>query len=254
MNELIIKGIKNIEGMKFHDIEGGFGKGKKAVLVKEISEIHGRDLKDINRNINNNIKRFRNGVDILDLKNGDFDSPLQELGFSKRDISISNNIYLLSERGYSKLLKILEDDVAWEQYEKLVDGYFNMRGNMPKLSKELQAIFTLDARTVELNKRIDNLEDTMTIDHGQAVNIKHAVDIAVKRLCFGSETAAYKSKDLKRKIYQYAWRNFKDYFNITAYHNLLRKDMETALGYIQSLILQGSLLREVQSTNNQMSF
>jgi len=39
----------------------------------------------------------------------------------------SQNIYILSERGYSKLLKILEDDVAWEQYEKLVDGYFNMR-------------------------------------------------------------------------------------------------------------------------------
>ena len=35
--------------------------------------------------------------------------------------------YLLSERGYSKLLKLLDDDIAWEQYDKLVDGYFNMR-------------------------------------------------------------------------------------------------------------------------------
>ncbi|OOM17158.1 ORF6C domain protein [Clostridium saccharobutylicum] len=121
-------------------------------------------------------------------------------------------------------------------------------------SKELKAIFMLDEKQQILEDKVNNLENNMTIDHGQAVNIKHAVDIAVKRLCFGSETPAYKSKDLKRKIYQYAWRNFKDYFNITAYHNLLRKDMETALGYIQSLILQGSLLREVQSTNNQMSF
>lgn len=48
---------------------------------------------------------------------------------------------MLSERGYAKLLKILEDDVAWEQYEKLVDGYFNMRGqtlNTSELSPELQ--------------------------------------------------------------------------------------------------------------------
>lgn len=50
-----------------------------------------------------------------------------ELGFSKQAFNQSNNIYLLSERGYSKLLKILEDDFAWEQYDKLVDGYFNMR-------------------------------------------------------------------------------------------------------------------------------
>lgn len=122
-----VNGLVNIYGMKFHDIEGGFGEGKKAMLVKEIAEIHGRELKAINQNINNNISRFKLGVDLLDLKNGHFELPLQELGLTNRDISISKNIYLLSERGYSKLLKILEDDFAWEQYDKLVDGYFNMR-------------------------------------------------------------------------------------------------------------------------------
>ena len=50
-----------------------------------------------------------------------------ELGFTKQSFNQTKNIYLLSERGYSKLLKILEDDVAWEQYDKLVDGYFKMR-------------------------------------------------------------------------------------------------------------------------------
>ena len=114
-----VNGLVNVKGMKFHDIEGGFGEGKKAMLVKEIAEIHGRELKAINQNINNNISRFKLGVDLLDLKNGHFELPLQELGLTNRDISISKNIYLLSERGYSKLLKILEDDFAWEQYDKL---------------------------------------------------------------------------------------------------------------------------------------
>lgn len=130
MNSLIVNGMKNIDGMKFHDIEGGFGEGKKLMLVKEIANIHGRELKDINRNINNNIERFKKDIDIVDLKNGGFDSLLQELGISNREINISKNIYLLSERGYSKLLKILEDDFAWEQYDKLVDGYFNMRNQL----------------------------------------------------------------------------------------------------------------------------
>lgn len=142
MNKLIkINGLKEIAGMKFHDIEGGFGEGKKAMLVKEIAEIHGRELKAINQNINNNISRFKKDIDIIDLKNGHFELPFESLEISNRDISISKNIYLLSERGYAKLLKILEDDVAWEQYEKLVDGYFNMRGqalNTSELSPELQ--------------------------------------------------------------------------------------------------------------------
>ncbi|MDU5443044.1 MAG: ORF6N domain-containing protein [Finegoldia magna] len=137
-NQIIkINGLKQIENMKFHDIEGGFGEGKKAMLVKEIANIHGRELKVINQNINNNISRFKKGIDIVDLKNGHFELPLQDLGFSNRDISISKNIYLLSERGYAKLLKILEDDVAWEQYEKLVDGYFNMRAETKNKTKSV---------------------------------------------------------------------------------------------------------------------
>ena len=136
-----VNGLVNIEGMKFHDIEGGFGEGKKAMLVKEIAEIHGRELKDINRNINNNRKRFTDGLDIIDLKVGEYKSLSLELGYTNQSYANANNIYLLSERGYAKLLKILEDDFAWEQYEKLVDGYFNMRGqalNTSELSPELQ--------------------------------------------------------------------------------------------------------------------
>lgn len=140
---VVVNGIVDVEGMKFHDIEGGFGEGKKAILVKEIAEIHGRELRVINQNIERNRLRFKDGIDIVDLKSviqNDRDL-LNNLGFSNSSIANSNCIYMLSERGYAKLLKILEDDVAWEQYEKLVDGYFNMRGqtlNTSELSPELQ--------------------------------------------------------------------------------------------------------------------
>ena len=128
MNKLIVKGIKNIDGMKFHDIEGGFGEGKKAILAKEIASIHKRELKEINRRINDNRKRFKNGVDIIDLKGTEFEVILKHHGiYNQNSINRSDNLYVLSERGYAKLLKILEDDLAWEQYDKLVDGYFNMR-------------------------------------------------------------------------------------------------------------------------------
>lgn len=127
MNKLVLKGKTQIDNMEFNHIEGGFGKDKKAMLVKDIADIHGREVKDINRNINNNIKRFKDGTDIIDLKTSAFGSPVLTKVFTPAQIGNANNIYLLSERGYSKLLKILEDDFAWEQYEKLVDGYFNMR-------------------------------------------------------------------------------------------------------------------------------
>lgn len=128
MNRLKVIGRERIGQIEFTGIEGGFGKGKKAMLVKDIARIHGTTTKRVNELINRNRDRFKNGVDVVDLlADKNFVVVLNDLGFSQNEINRSNNIYLLSERGYAKLLKILEDDKAWDIYDQLVDNYFNMR-------------------------------------------------------------------------------------------------------------------------------
>ncbi|WP_419755513.1 ORF6N domain-containing protein [Lactiplantibacillus plantarum] len=127
MNELKVIGCERIGQYEFTGIEGGFGENKKAMLVKDIAKIHERPVFKINELINNNIKRFKEGIDLIDLKHILQKDVFSEYGFSKAQWGNATNIYLLSERGYSKLLKILEDDKAWEIYDQLVDNYFNMR-------------------------------------------------------------------------------------------------------------------------------
>ena len=68
MNELKVLGKEKVGRYEFTGIEGGFGEGKKAMLVKDIAAIHGKEVKDINRLINNNSNRFKKGIDLLDLK------------------------------------------------------------------------------------------------------------------------------------------------------------------------------------------
>lgn len=155
MNNLIVNGMKNIDGMKFHDIEGGFGEDKKLILVKEVASIHGRELKVINQAINMNRNRFKDDVDIIDLKGTEFAVNLIDSEiYTQNSINASKNIYLLSERGYYKLLKILEDDVAWEQYDKLVDGYFNMRKQLSsgQATKEIKP----NLKEKEIQTRFNN--------------------------------------------------------------------------------------------------
>lgn len=173
-----VNGLVNIYGMKFHDIEGGFGEGKKAILVKEIANIHRRELRVINQAINMNRTRFTDGLDIVDLKGTEFAINLIDSGiYTQNSLNASSNIYLLSERGYSKLLKILEDDFAWEQYDKLVDGYFQMRehfnsGQVRQLTTEetleLQFKFTKEIREKvdKVDDRVTDLENRMTIETG----------------------------------------------------------------------------------------
>lgn len=140
MNQLKVIGKEHIGKIKFTGIEGGFGDDKKAMLVKDIAKIHGKELRQINQAINMNRKRFKDGIDIVDLLN-------QSDGFRKfaqeNELIGSNraqHVYLLSERGYAKLLKILDDDKAWDIYDKLVDNYFNMRvaikNNEPSLVQQ----------------------------------------------------------------------------------------------------------------------
>lgn len=127
MNDLKVLGTEKIGSFEFTGIEGGFGENKRAMLVKDIALIHDRPVKAINQAIERQLNRFKNGIDILDLKVENFAVTLSDLGFNQGQINASKHIYLLSERGYTKLLKILEDDKAWEIYDELVDNYFNMR-------------------------------------------------------------------------------------------------------------------------------
>lgn len=155
MNELKILGTEKVGNFKFTGIEGGFGENKKAMLVRDIAVIHNSNVRRINEVINRNRKRFKDGVDIIDLlSNEDFAVVLNDSGFNQNQINASNNIYLLSERGYAKLLKILEDDKAWEIYDELVDNYFNMRQSI----KQYKLPQTFSEALIELAKEVKKNE------------------------------------------------------------------------------------------------
>ena len=155
VKELIIKGVARVDDMSFTDIEGGFGAGKKAMLAKDIADIHGRETRVINQAIDMNRQRFKNGIDVVNIKDTSFVINLIDNKIlSQNSVNRASNIYILSERGYAKLLKILEDDVAWEQYEKLVDGYFNMRAKqaLPTYPELLRQHADLIEETEKLKK------------------------------------------------------------------------------------------------------
>lgn len=154
MHELKILGTEKVGNFKFTGIEGGFGENKKAMLVRDIAVIHNLETRTVNQTINRNIKRFKTGIDILDLKQITHSDVFSEYGFTKAQWGNANNIYLLSERGYAKLLKILEDDKAWEIYDELVDNYFNMRQSI----KQYKLPQTFSEALIELAKEVKKNE------------------------------------------------------------------------------------------------
>ena len=146
MENIIINGLTKIDNMRFTDIEGGFGENKKCILAKDIAKIHGKELKHINELINNNFDKFKNNIDIIELLGVGFnDTYFKELGFSQQSLNsyrgllkkgLQTGIYLLSERGYSKLLKFMDDELSYDLYEQLLDNYFRLRQEIQQISKQ----------------------------------------------------------------------------------------------------------------------
>lgn len=151
MNELIVNGKQNFMGIEIPVVLGGFGEGKKCICDKTIAEIHDMGAFKVRERIANNISRFKENIDFIDLKKGILTADTSEkkgmgdshtleftleLGYTKSAITQAEHIYLLSERGYGKLIKIMDTDFAWEIHDNIMDEYFMLRENKRKENLE----------------------------------------------------------------------------------------------------------------------
>lgn len=150
MNEIFVNGTQNFMGKDIPVVAGGFGIGKKCISDKTVAEIHSMREPDIRRRISDNIKRFKENIDFVDLKKRVDETHtlelLRNLGYAKQSITQAEHIYLLSERGYAKLIKIMDTDLAWEIHDKLIDEYFELREkevDRSTLPASMQAIYAM---------------------------------------------------------------------------------------------------------------
>ncbi|AWC29285.1 ORF6C domain-containing protein [Bacillus cytotoxicus] len=267
-NELHILGKQYIAGYEFTGIEGGFGEGKKAMLVKEIAEIHEKEVKHINLRINENRSRFKDSIDIVDLKVSPFGGPsLEQLGFTKQSIANSKNIYLLSERGYAKLLKILEDDTAWELYDQFVDGYFNMREQQPRVLNEKESLLANMQATILLNEEVSTMKEDMNSVKAEVKDLKEntplyatecdeivkTVNKTAVRLLGGKQSNAYQNKSTRGKVYKDIYRELRRHFDVKSYKAIKRRYLEASKKKIVEYELPIVLSEEIAQVNNQLT-
>ena len=127
-NELKINGTQKFMGIDIPVIEGGFGENCRVVSAKTIANIHETQLKEINQSINRLIdkKRFVENIDYINM----FSNEYLKVTASDLGLITSNGqkqCYIVSERGYTKLVKYMDDDKSWDVMEQFVDEYFSMR-------------------------------------------------------------------------------------------------------------------------------
>lgn len=194
INKIMLKGQQEIMGIKVPVVEGGFGEGQKVMLAKTIAQIHSMELSKLNELINNNIYEFEQGIDILDLKTDPYQGCVLENGLlTKAQWGNSNNVYLLSQRGYVKLVAMMSNsnEKKWEVMNYLIDDYFSMKAeqksDFENLSPELQMSYNLlramekqEKRTRKLEQDVSQIKDVMLSKNNTKNWRKTCKDILIK--------------------------------------------------------------------------
>lgn len=166
MNKLISKGEQEFLGQVIKVIEGGFGENKRILFDTQIAQIHDMKDSEVRKSINRLIKRgrFIENVDYIDIiQCGKEFTTFDLLDFySKQALAQAKNIFVLSERGYTKLIKSMDDDKSWDVMEEVVDNYFTMReiiNSQEQLKKDLiYEIYKGGENSIEAHKQLTQIE------------------------------------------------------------------------------------------------
>ena len=136
--------------------------------------------------------------------------------------------------------------------QKLIDLEKNVAVNQfAGASKELQAIFVLDNRSMQHEKCISALETNMTVDYEQQRALRRAVNRVVVEALGGKTSPAYLDKSTRCKVYSECNKDAQDWFHVNSISNVLRKDFDNAIAYIEQWRPCANTVMMIQNVNSQ---
>jgi hypothetical protein len=131
----------------------------------------------------------------------------------------------------------------------------NPKDNNMKVISLLHAeVGELIAATNQIESRVENLENNMTIDYAQQLILQDIAKAAAINAMGGKDNTAYKNCSLRSKVFSQVWKDYKEYFEINSYKNTARVEFDKAKEYLRNWKAQGKILREIDNLNCQIGF
>lgn len=166
--------------------------------------------------------------------------------------------YLMTRDGFTLLAMGFTGKAALEWKLKYIAAFNAMEKELAAqqllpVSKEMQALFLLDQRTVQQEARLTALENTMTVDYSQQQTLKKAVGRVVVEALGGKAAPAYNDPHVRGKLFSECNRDVQDWFRVNSVCNVPRKDFDKAVEYIQRWKPSTNSVMLIQSVNAQTS-
>lgn len=166
--------------------------------------------------------------------------------------------YLMNRDGFSLLVMGFTGKAALEWKLKYIAAFNEMEKKlatpqMPRLSKEMQALFLLDDRTQKQEQRLTALENTMTVDYNQQRVLRKSISRSVISALGDEKAPAYIDNHVRSKVYSECNHDVQDWFRVNSVGNIPRKRFDEAVEYIQRWKPSTNTVMLIQQTNGQTS-
>ena len=166
--------------------------------------------------------------------------------------------YLMNRDGFTLLAMGFTGKAALEWKLKYIAAFNEMEKKlstpqMPKLSKEMQALFMLDDRTQKQEQRLTALENTMTVDYNQQRVLRKSISRSVISALGDEKAPAYIDNHVRSKVYSECNHDVQDWFRVNSVGNIPRKRFDEAVEYIQRWKPSTNTVMLIQQTNGQTS-
>ncbi|MDN5389844.1 MULTISPECIES: Rha family transcriptional regulator [Bacillus] len=113
----------------------------------------------------------------------------------------------------------------------------------PKAMNAKESILANMKLTIQLNEDVDGMKEDikqlrhdmdkkLTLDYSQQQAMRNAVNKRVHKL-WNEDMVDKKNYETTRRVYAALWKNLKDAYRVNAYPNILQKDFEEAMSFIE---------------------
>lgn len=223
-------------------------KNERVLLTSQLAEVYETDVKNIQMNFKRNENRFIEGRDYYLLK-GDELKEFKNLPTVSRLVDPRTpSLNLWTERGANRHSKILDTDQAWKQFDVLEETYFKVKDTGYQIpSTPMEALGLMFEVQKQTDKRLEHLENNMTIDTTQQYHLEKMAKNKVIKLLGGKNSSAYLK--YSKKVFAQLWRDYKDYFKIPSYRDTLKAKYHEAEEYLNTWYPSNNLKMEIEEAN-----
>lgn len=102
-----------------------------------------------------------------------------------------------------------------------------------------------------LEEKVSDLEKSTTIDSSQQYTLERIAKTTVISALGGIDSRAYQL--MSRKLFSNIWRDYKKYFKLGSYRDILKTDYENAKNYLESWSPEVNISLKIKEYNSQLA-